>query len=97
MPAFFEAFKRTLETDMFYSYLIYFIAISLGSMYEFLCIMGFLLIGTTFLLTFAHWKDFKKKVLVRRIGKIMNVSLTIIAFINIFANDLYFSDFKYDE
>jgi hypothetical protein len=85
-----EAFKRVLETDMFYPILVYVIAISLGSMYEFLCIFGYFMIGITFLLTIAHLKDNDK---LRKAGKIANVFFTIAGFINIFANDLYFEDF----
>lgn len=90
MPGFMIAYKRVFETDMLYSFLVYFIAISLGTMYEFLFIFGFVLIGVSFLLTIAHMKDNRK---LRIIGKIGNVVLTITGFINIFANDMYFSDF----
>eukprot|EP00347_Sterkiella_histriomuscorum_P003498 403364069 len=90
MPPILEAYKRIFETDMLYSFLVYFMAISLGTMYEFLFIFGFVLIGFSFLLTIAHIKNNRK---LRIVGKIGNVALTIIAFINIFANDMYFSDF----
>ena len=90
MPGFMEAFRRVLETDMLYSILVYIIAISLGSMYIFLAIIGFVLCGVIVLLTIAHLKDNRK---LRLAGKIANVALTIIAFINIFADNLYFNDF----
>ena len=90
MPGFLEAYKRIFEVDMLYSFLVYFMAISLGTMYEFLCIFGIILIGDSILLTVAHLKDNRK---LRIIGKIANVSLTIIGFLNIFINDMYFSDF----
>ncbi|CDW79325.1 UNKNOWN [Stylonychia lemnae] len=90
MPAFFEAYKRVFEVDMMYSFLVYFMAISLGTMYEFLCIFGIVLIGISVLLTIAHLKDHRK---LKLIAKIANFSLTVIGFLNIFINDMYFSDF----
>ncbi len=86
-----EVFKRVFETDLFYSYLIYYVAIGMGAMYEFLFICSFCLILVTALLTFAHLKKNQKLIL---IGKIANVGLTFIAFINIFACDLFYDDFK---
>ena len=87
MPAFLVIYKRVVETDMLFPLLVYFIAISLGTMYEFLFIMGFLLVCVTFLLTIAH---FKKNEKLRKIAKMANVTLTVIGFINIFASDFYF-------
>ena len=86
-----ELFKRIFETDLFYSYLIYYVAIGIGAMYEFLFICSFCLILVTALLVFAHLKKNQKLIL---IGKIANVGLTVVAFINIFACDLYYDDFK---
>lgn len=82
MPGFLEAFKRVFETEMFYSYLIYFVAIAMGAMFEFLFICSFCLVGVTALLTYANYKQNDK---LRLVGKIANASLTIVAFINIFA------------
>lgn len=79
---------------MFYPLLVYFIALSLGSMYEFLFVFGFFMIGMSFLLTIAHIKD--KKIL-RIIAKFGIVGFTITGFINIFANDLYFEDFAINQ
>ena len=76
---------------MLYSFLVYFIAISLGAMYEFLFIFGFVLIGFSFLLTIAHLKNNRK---LRIFGKVGNVILTIVGFVNIFISDLNFSDFS---
>lgn len=88
IPAFLAIYKKVVETDMLYPLLVYFIAISLGTMYEFLFIMGFLLVAVTFLLTVAH---FKKNDKLRKVAKIANVALTVTGFINIFATDLYFN------
>ena len=86
-----EVFKRVFETELFYSYLIYYVAIGMGAMYEFLFICSFCLICVTGLLTFAHLRENEKLI---KIGKIANFGLTFIAFINIFACDLYYDDFK---
>jgi hypothetical protein len=51
-----EVFKRVFEADLFYSYLIYYVAIGMGAMYEFLFICSFCLILVTGLLVFAHLK-----------------------------------------
>eukprot|EP00350_Pseudokeronopsis_sp_OXSARD2_P010839 CAMPEP_0170545358 /NCGR_PEP_ID=MMETSP0211-20121228/3777_1 /TAXON_ID=311385 /ORGANISM="Pseudokeronopsis sp., Strain OXSARD2" /LENGTH=56 /DNA_ID=CAMNT_0010849237 /DNA_START=238 /DNA_END=408 /DNA_ORIENTATION=- len=55
-------------------------------MYEFLVIVAIFAIVTTVLLTVAHWKEIG---VLKKVGKIMNVLVTSIAFINIFANDLF--------
>ena len=90
MPAFFETFRRILEVDLFYPILVFYIAVALGSMYEFLFIIGLLMLGVSALLVIAHIKNNR---VLRLVGKIANVAVTTTAFINIFANDLYFSDF----
>jgi hypothetical protein len=82
MPGFLETFKRVFETELFYSYLIYYVAIAMGAMFEFLFICSFCLILVTALLTWAHYKQNEK---LRLVGKVANATLTIIAFINIFA------------
>jgi len=82
MPGFLETFKRVFETELFYSYLIYYVAIAMGAMFEFLFICSFCLVLVTALLTWAHYKQNEK---LRLVGKVANATLTIIAFINIFA------------
>jgi hypothetical protein len=62
-------------------------ALALGSMYEFLFIISVVLVAVTFLLTLGHLKE---KPIIRRIGKIANVIVTVVGFINIFAGDLHF-------
>ena len=91
IPEFLEAHKRVLETEFLYPYLVYFMALSLGTFYEFLFIFFFFHLGVVFLLTIAHMKDNKK---LKVIGKAGNIFFTIAAFINIFASDMYFSDFS---
>ncbi len=86
-----EVFLKVFEVEMFYPFLVYFIAISLGTMFEFLVIIGLVLIANTFLLTVGHLKD---KRILRLIGKCLNVGLTIAGFINIFASEMYFDDFS---
>ncbi len=90
VPGVMETFKRVFETELFYSYLIFFVAIAMGAMYEFLFIIAFCLTLLTGVLTFAHFKNNEKLRLVAKVG---NVTLTIVAFINIFACDLYYNDF----
>ena len=90
MPGVLETFKRVFETELFYSYLIFYVAIAMGAMYEFLFIVAFLLMLLTAVLTYAHLNNHDK---LKLIGKIANVGLTIVAFINIFACDLYYNDF----
>ena len=85
-----ETFKRVFETELFYSYLIFYVAIAMGAMYEFLFIVAFVLTLLTGVLTYAHYKNNEK---LRLVAKVANVSLTVVAFINIFACDLYYSDF----
>ena len=85
-----ETFKRVFETELFYSYLIFYVAIAMGAMFEFLFIVAFVLTLLTGVLTYAHYKNNEK---LRLVAKVANVSLTIVAFINIFACDLYYSDF----
>ena len=48
-------FLRVVQNDMSFSYLIYFIAITMVSFKEFMCICGVFLILNTFLLTHAHY------------------------------------------
>ena len=74
---------------MLYSFFVYFLAIAMGTMFEFLVIFGTILIGVPFLLTFAHIRNNDK---LRKVGKIANVVLTIIGFINILADDLTHSN-----
>ena len=85
-----ETFKRVFEIELFYSYLIFYVAIAMGAMYEFLFIVAFVLTLLTGVLTYAHYKNNEK---LRLVAKVANVSLTVVAFINIFACDLYYSDF----
>ena len=92
MPGILEIFKRVFETELLYSYLIFFVAIAMGAMYEFLFIMALCLVLVSGLLTFAYLKNNEK---LRLIGKLANVGLTVIAFINIFACDFYYDDFIY--
>ena len=84
-----ETFKRVFETEMFYSYLIFYVAIAMGAMYEFLFIISFVLVLVTGVLTWGHYKQNEK---IRLIGKAANVVLTVIAFINIFACDFAYDD-----
>lgn len=86
----FETFKRVFETQLLYSYLIFYVAIGMGAMYEFLFIVAFLLLLVTGLLTIAYVKKNQKLVVV---GKVANVAVTVVCFINIFACDLYYDDF----
>jgi hypothetical protein len=65
---------------------IYVIAISLRAMYEFLIIFGVIEIIITFILTVGHLKQDKPILL--KIGKGLNVVMTFICFMNIFATDL---------
>lgn len=90
MPGVLETFKRVFETELFYSYLIFYVAIAMGAMYEFLFIVSFCLMLLTAVLTYAHLTNHEK---LKLIGKIANVGLTIVAFINIFSCDLYYNDF----
>ena len=89
MPKFLAIFKRVVEIDMSYSYLVFFMAIALGTMYEFLFIIGCGIVAATFILTLAHMKD---SWILRIIGKFLNVGLTITAFVNIFASDIYIAN-----
>ena len=57
----------------------------MGTMFEFLVIFSMILIACPFLLTVAHIKNNDK---LRKLGKIVNVALTVIGFINIFADDM---------
>ena len=90
IPPLFETFKRVFETQLQYTYLIFYIAIVMGAMYEFLFIVSFVLLLVTALLTFAYVKKNEKLIVV---GKIANVAVTFVCFINIFACDLYYNDF----
>jgi hypothetical protein len=65
--------------------LIFFLAVAMGAMYEFLFIVSVALFAITGFLTWAHYKQNER---LRLIGKVANVGITIIAFINIFACDL---------
>ena len=48
------AFMRVVEIDMCYSYLMYFILITMSSFHEVPAILSFVLVIDTFLLTHAH-------------------------------------------
>ena len=86
-----DTFMHVFETELMYSYLIFFVAIAIGAMYEFLFIAAFCLLLVTGLLTYAHMKQDEDSRL-KLIGKVANVSLTIVAFIDIFACQLYYDD-----
>ena len=81
---------------MSFPFLIYFIAIEMVALKEFLSICSFGLVLTTFVITVGHIlpgrtdseKNKKKCVLIS--GKLLNIALTIVAFLCIFASDLYF-------
>ena len=45
------------ETQLLYTYLIFFVAIGMGAMYEFLFIVSLVLFAVTGLLTFAYVRD----------------------------------------
>ena len=91
IPEILEAYMRVLEGEFFFPFFVYFIAIALGTMYEFLFVFGFFHIGVSFLLAVAHMKENRK---LKIIGKLANVFFTVAAFINIFSNDMYFEDFS---
>ena len=57
IPRTFETFKRVFETQLLYTYLIFFVAIGMGAMYEFLFIVSLVLFAITGLLTFAYVRD----------------------------------------
>ena len=90
IPPIFETFKRVFESQLLYTYLIFYVAIGMGAMYEFLFIVSFVLLLVTGLLTYAYMKKNDKLIIV---GKIANVAVTFVCFINIFACDLYYNDF----
>ena len=90
IPPIFETFKRVFESQLLYTYLIFYVAIGMGAMYEFLFIVSFVLLLVTALLTYANVKKNDKLIL---FGKIANVAVTFVCFINIFACDLYYNDF----
>ena len=87
IPKFLVIFKRVVEVDMIYTYFVYFLAVALGAMYEFLFIVSIVSIAVTFILTIGYLKNNDKLV---KAGKIANVAVTVVAFINLFANDLNF-------
>ena len=63
MPGWLMSFMRVVENDMSFSYLVYFIAISMVSFHEFMCVCGVFLVLNTLLLTQAHFmapKDAEK-------------------------------------
>ena len=63
------------ETQLLYTYLIFYVAVGMGAMYEFLFIVSFVLILVTALLTMAYVKDNQKLIVV---GKVANVAVTVI-------------------
>ena len=75
---------------MLYTFLVFFIAVGMGAMYEFLFIVSFVMFLVLALLTVAYVKKNDKLIL---IGKVANVAVTVVCFINIFACDLYYNDF----
>ena len=81
---------------MSFPFLIYFIAIEMVALKEFLSICSFGLLLVTFILTGGHImpdrteKEKNKKKLVLMVGKLANIGLTIVAFFCIFASDLHF-------
>ena len=86
-----EIFKRVVEVDMCYSYLVYFIAVAMGTPYVPLAIFGIPLIASNFIITLGHLKDNWK---IRLAGKTINVACTFTAFINIFASHMFFNDWS---
>ena len=93
---YFLCFLRTVEIDMSFPFLIYFIAIEMVAMKVFLSLCAFGLVLNTFILTGGHImperteSEKNKKKFVLCLGKLINIGLTIMAFICIFASDLSF-------
>ena len=69
---------------MTFTYFVFFLNVGLGSMKEFLFIVSIVAIVTHVLLTIAHFKNIA---ILLKIGKFMNVGVTVMAFFNMFAND----------
>ena len=86
-------FMRVIETDFSFTYLIFFIAIEMTAFHEFMTICSCVLFGVTFAMVFAQMlsettekqKNFKKFLVL--IFKLANVTLTILAFIQLFISD----------
>ena len=76
-------FARVVEIEMSFPFMVYFLSIGMGVMFEFLCIFGALLIVLTFLMSMAHFNEEKFGKL-RKPLKFVNVGLTVLAFMNIF-------------
>ena len=74
-------FKRVIELDMMFPYLVFYINLSLGTMFEFLFIIGFLLVLVTFVIVLGHLKENDK---IKLVGKVLNVVITFAAFSNHF-------------
>ena len=81
---------------MSFPFLIYFIAIEMVALKVTLSFFAFGLVINTFILTYGHTlpdrndreKNKKKSILI--LGKLINIGLTIVAFLSIFASDLSF-------
>ena len=76
--------------------MVYFIAIEMVALKEFLSICSFGLVLNTFVLTYGHImtdrteSEKNKKKIVLIAAKLLNIGLVLIAFLCIFASDLHF-------
>eukprot|EP00355_Strombidium_rassoulzadegani_P008455 CAMPEP_0168626148 /NCGR_PEP_ID=MMETSP0449_2-20121227/10455_1 /TAXON_ID=1082188 /ORGANISM="Strombidium rassoulzadegani, Strain ras09" /LENGTH=113 /DNA_ID=CAMNT_0008668079 /DNA_START=89 /DNA_END=427 /DNA_ORIENTATION=+ len=92
----FLCFMRVVEIEMSFSFLIYFIQVEMTSYHEFSFIFSCVLVGLTFVFTFAHSLPEKtdaqknRKLFLKLVCKITNVALTVLGFFQIFISDLYF-------
>ena len=87
---------KVIEIDLLYTYTVYFICIECTSFYEFLAICSTILVIFTFFFAFAHSMNATTEAEVNRkryillLCKIVNVTLTIIAFVCLFISEFSF-------
>jgi hypothetical protein len=81
-----EAFTRVVQTDMAHPFMIMMTGVLLGTFVEMSCMVAVLhVVLVTGLLTFAHIKGDPKLI---KIGKVLNVVMTGLDFLCIFATDV---------
>ncbi|PCI31007.1 hypothetical protein COB52_00595 [Candidatus Kaiserbacteria bacterium] len=85
VKAIFWAFTKTIEKDIAPSLLVFGLAISLGTFHFFMMLLGMTLIAAIVILTLGYLKSAANLI---RVGKFINVTVTILAFLNSFIDSM---------
>ena len=84
-----EIYIKVMERDMVMPIFMFAFAMQLGAFFPFMAVFGYFMLGPFAVLFLGHLKRDRK---LKIVGKILNSLFIIIPCLNIFANDLKFTD-----